>query len=40
VGSSAANRERVFNVLTRHKKGGVRLMPFNADICIASTKLP
>lgn len=24
-------------LLTRHKKGGPRLQPFNADICIAST---
>lgn len=29
-----------FPLLTKHKKGGPRLMPFNADICIASTKLP
>ncbi|MHA6332813.1 hypothetical protein ACXYL9_03945 [Qipengyuania sp. CAU 1752] len=28
-----------FTLLTKHKKGGPRLMPFNADICIASTKL-
>lgn len=40
VGSYAANTKRAFNLLTKHKKGGVRLMPFNADICIASTKLP
>ncbi|MEP2987355.1 MAG: hypothetical protein ABJN65_12070 [Parasphingorhabdus sp.] len=27
-------------LLTKHKKGGPRLQPFNADICIASTTRP
>ena len=29
-----------FWLLLKHKKGGPRLMPFNADICIASTVAP
>lgn len=31
---------RTMNVLTQHKKGGPRLRPINADICIASTVKP
>ena len=40
---SRANRRPVndpFFLLLRHKKGGPRLMPFNLDICIASTVKP
>jgi hypothetical protein len=32
--------KRVMNVLTQQKKGGPRLRPINADICIASTVRP
>ncbi len=40
VGTRSRSALYVFPLLTKHKRGGPRLMPFNADICIASTKLP
>jgi|GEM_PF-3127540 len=40
VWSATRGDTRVLQVLTQHKKGGPRLRPINADICIASTVKP